>query len=499
MTIARVSQLPTEALTAALVTPVREEQQVVESLTTLASPVREAQQVVEATFLPSVKPVRAAQYVVEAIYTDPPPLRLSQVVAEAAWVPSSPVVIAQTVIEAIYRNPAAAIADYLVWPYQPNWVDRYTERMEFKTWQGQSYGGQGQRAALRWVPRVSVEFSVAVAAADAVRLDLLLAAGQSANFWLPRWHLGAPLTAAVSAGASTLMLATDNGEFAVNGYALIRSGSQSYEQVQILAVYSDHLTLAAPTVGAWPAGTRVYPLARARLKDSQQTARWSAEASLATMQFELLGLAAPAAYTPAEALDGEPVWLPGPNAGENQTVIYGRQQERIDYGFTDPHITDAPGRAFIRRSGRYTLTSRAEIAAWRGFLAAGQGRRRRFWRPVYEAGLRLTADALATDLTLSIASVGYAELFAGLLGRLALAIRTTAGVWSFRNIVAIAPAGGGNDTLTLDAMLGSALPMANVAALYFMERVTHDSDVIEISWFTQDAAETVLATVGVDQ
>jgi len=498
MTIARVSQLPAEAAFAPATVPVRADQVAAETVVSVTAPVRINQFIAE-TIETVAAPVRADQFVIEAIYLDPPPVTLSQVVAEAAFAPVAPVRIDQTVVEVLMRDPAAALPDNIVFAVAPNWESGLIERLEFRTWDVRSHGGLGQRAALRWVPRLSVEYALLAKGAEAVLVDLMIAAGQSARYIVPRWQHGQALGATLPAGSSIINIDTADREFVAGGYALIRVSSSSYELVQVLAVFAGYITLAAPTAAEWPASAQVYPAARAILADSQPAGRVTASVLTATLAFQFIDLPAPESWTPAEALGGVPVWTRVPDGSEDREVTYTRQQNRIDYGFVQPHITDAPERAFIRRGDRHVMFSRSDVTRFRGFFAGGQGRRRKFYRPVHELGLVLAADALATDSTLTIDAVGYADYFVGLSGRLALGINSSSGVWTFAAIQSIAAGAPGTDTVTLTAPLGVAMPRSDVARIFFLELVTHDADVLELHWITDRVAESRIATIGVSQ
>lgn len=503
MTIARVSQLPVETVTDApsTGTPIRVNQLAVEAITdspSAGTPIRATQVGVEAVFTPSLIPVRVDQVVVEAIYKDPPPVRLSQLVAEAAFTPSAPVQLDHYVVEAIHRESAAAPTVNLVWSISPNWKDGITERLEFKSWDVRSHSGLGQRAALRWIPRLSVEFDILAHGSDAPLVDLLISAEQSTTVILPRWQYGEALNYTLPAGSLGIVVDTTDREFVAGGYAVIRLNSRSYELVKVLQVFPASITLDVPTASEWPASARLYPAAHARLSASQAVKRVTAGVLTGRMQFELTDVPAPASWTPVEALDGIPVMVRVPDGKNDREVTYTRQQNVIDYGFVEPYVTDAPGRAFIRRNDRHIMFKRAAVREVRGFFAGGQGRRRKFYRPVQELGLTLLADALATDTSLTIEAVGYSDFMGGLNGRLAIGIKDNAGTWVFAKVLTIT-AGAGVDIMQLTAPLGVNMPRSNLARFFFLELVTYDSDVLELHWHTDQVAETSIATIGVNQ
>lgn len=375
-----------------------------------------------------------------------------------------------------------------VFPFRPNWGRALVERLEWLTDITEAKRGQEERIPLRSMPRRAMEYTALLQGGQMQRLDALLWRHQAQQWLLPLWPAVQILPAALEAGAALIPAATAGQEFAPGAYAVLWQDDLRCAAVQIEAVTPAGLELAAPLAQAWPACTRLYPAAVARMPHEVALLRPSAAVAQATLRFELAPVAAPMAES-EPAYRGHPVALRRPNWVSPLAQRMQRKLQRLDYETGAIFQDDLSGHPSTVRTHRVLLRDRADIAAWRAWLHARRGRAGAFWQPQWQQDLTPAAPVSAAASTLTVRALG-AALYALEEGRrdIALLHRPT-GQWRFRRVLGHF---GHDDVevLTLDAPLGiNAQPDDLFVTWLCLSRL--DADAIEIAWHTAAAAVAV--------
>ena len=378
----------------------------------------------------------------------------------------------------------------VVFGIAPDWSDGWLERLMWATDVLTARDGTEQRIRLRSQPRRSLEFSLLAAGDDTALLDVLLSAWQARVYALPVWPDKSRLSSRVNAGSTVIPVATPHLEYAADGLLVIGTDSRNTEAAEILSVASHAVTLKQPLLQTWPAGAFVVPAQTARLRMKQGVARVTESIARSRLVFDLVESSVIAPQETGMSFKSAPVWLQRPNRRRDVETEYQRLAEVLDFETGITAVDDTANRPFICRSFDYLCRNRAEIAAFRGWLAARQGRFAAFWQPAWETSLVPTRKLLAGQTALTVASRGYALYFNGLPERAEAAFLHKTGQWHLRTILGFGPGmSGEEEVMTLDQPFSFDARPEDWAALYFLEKTRLDADQIELNWLTDSVVE----------
>ena len=386
----------------------------------------------------------------------------------------------------------------VVFGLKPNWTDGWLERLMWATDVLTARDGTEQRISLRTKPRRSLEFSILVGSADAALLDVLLSAWQARVYALPIWPDKAVLTAAITAGSTVIPLTTTNLEYEADGLLVIGTDSRNTEAAEVLSVASNAVTLKQPLLQTWPAGAFVTPARTARLRVTQSVSRVTDAIARARLVFDIASTTAIAKQESTTTFNSTPVWIARPNRVRDIDADYQRLAEVLDFETGITAVDDHAARPFVRRSFDYLFKNRAEIAAFRGWLAARLGRLTAFWHPTWEASIVPTKKILSNQTVMTVASRGYALYFNPMPGRTEAAFLHKNGTWHFRTITSFgAGITGDEEVMTINQSFGFDANPEDWIAIYFLEKTRLDADQIEINWQTDSVAEVSLPMLSV--
>jgi len=378
----------------------------------------------------------------------------------------------------------------VVFGLKPNWADGWLERLMWATDVLAARDGTEQRVSLRARPRRSLEFSILVGRDDAALLDVLLSSWQSRVYALPIWPDKGILAATVTAGNTVIPLTTTNLEYEADGLLVIGSDSRNTEAAEVLSVASNAVTLKQPLLQTWPAGAFVTPARTARLRVTQSVSRVTDAIARARLVFDIAGTTAIAKQESTTTFNSTPVWIARPNRVRDVDTDYQRLAEVLDFETGITAVDDHAARPFVRRSFDYLFKNRAEIAVFRGWLAARLGRLTAFWHPTWEASIVPTKKILSNQTVMTVASRGYALYFNPMPGRTEAAFLHKNGSWYFRTITSFgAGTNGDEEVMAINQSFGFDANPEDWVAIYFLEKTRLDADQIEINWQTDSVVE----------
>jgi hypothetical protein len=375
-----------------------------------------------------------------------------------------------------------------VWTIKPNWSEGIVERLSWLTDVIASTFGPEQRRALRLSPRR--EFEMKFNPVDQARsyFDLFLHRLGSQEFMVPLFHDTGRMTAGIAGGAVTIPLDTTYREFVVGGLAVIIGDDPfTFDKVTVSGIADDHLTVTAGGVTqAWPKGSKVYPLRRARLSDESQVSALTSRVGDGTLQFQLNqanDLLDEGAWDTLYA--DYPIILDPPNRRENLDLTFNRNSIVLDndQGLRTLNDDTASGatkaRAFTVQVDQRMMQGRAAHWAFRQMLYRLRGRQGTVWLPTFNRDIQLSQPALATDARLDVKKIGYAYTGGAVDGRQHVLLPGGLGA---KVIGTGAPLSVKEERLTLAAPLGAALPAGTFGS--FMDTCRLAADDIEIKHHT---------------
>ncbi|BCB28159.1 hypothetical protein SKTS_30450 [Sulfurimicrobium lacus] len=386
----------------------------------------------------------------------------------------------------------------VVFGLKPNWADGWLERLMWATDVLTARDGTEQRVSLRAKPRRSLEFSILVGSVDAALLDVLLSAWQSRVYALPIWPDKAVLTAAIAAGSTVIPLTTTNLEYEADGLLVIGSDSRNTEAAEVLSVASNAVTLKQPLLQSWPAGAFVTPARTARLRVTQAVSRVTDAIATARLVFDIAGTTAITKQDSTTTFNSTPVWITRPNRVRDVESDYRRLAEVLDFDTGITAVDDHAARPFVRRSFDYLFKNRTEVAAFKAWLAARQGRLTAFWHPTWEASIVPVKKILSNQTVMTVASRGYALYFNPMPGRTEAAFLYKNGTWYFRTVSSFgAGTIGDEEVMTINQSFGFDANPEDWIAIYFLEKTRLDADQIEINWQTDSVVEASIPMLSV--
>lgn len=364
------------------------------------------------------------------------------------------------------------------WTVPPDWSSAVRETLGWRTEVLRAQAtAVTQHRSLRATPARS--FS-ALFTADGMAWRLaeqLLRARGGREFLLPVWPDVQQLQSAHAAGSAAIACAPVLRDFTVGGKALLLADVNTWEVVDVASVHMTSITLASATAIDWPAGTRLYPLRRARVADGQSETVLNDRLGQRTLRFDLV--------EPCDWLDawpgattylGHPVLDWRPAAGDDDGATYERGLVQVNNQVGDPSIADLAGVSLGSVSREWLLAGAAEHGAFRSLLYALRGAAVPVWLPSGKADFEPLATIGAAATTVSVEWSGYAALSALQPGRRDLRIELVDGTAFHRRITAAVEAGGG-ESLTIGSALGVSVASEQVRAMQLMALAVGPDDV----------------------
>ena len=387
-------------------------------------------------------------------------------------------------------------ADARVWPIPPDWNEAVSETLAWGTNVAVSSGtASSEHVGYQLGPQRGFGFEVACfRRGDRQTIDMLVA-GHRGVWLLPIWPDVQRLAAALAAGEDAITCRTDGFDFVAGGKALLWAAPTRWEVLEIDAVESGGLTLYPAVAAAWPAGTRLYPLRRARLQDGAEERLMTDRASRRKLAFDI---DEPCDWPALESLPlyfTHPVLEARPDESEAPTASYARLRQGSNYPGALPFTYDLADQALRAQSTAWKLVGRARHTWHRSLLYLLAGRAKPVWLPSFAADLIPAAAVAGGSNALSIEWAGYTQLGKGRHNRRDLRIELVDGTVHYRRVTDAVEAGA-TETLTLSAALDSAaIAQAQIRQVSFMALATLAGDGAEITHVT-DADGTATATLG---
>lgn len=380
----------------------------------------------------------------------------------------------------------------VAWSWRCNWADGVTEREAWFTDIPRSRAGAEQRIARRLTPRRNVEFSF-IAQGDARKLAEQSLFGWAQRVWaLPVWPDVSLLQADAAVAAGVLALDTTHRDFVDGGLLLLRASATQYEVAAIGTISAGSIALAFPLVGAWPSGTRVYPLRNARLVGTDGFANPTADILSGRVAFAIEQACAWPALLPSALYRGTPVYEVAALWSAERALAYGTLLERIDPQLGLPYVVDAAQRTFPRWAHRVRLQGLDARATLRSLGYALRGAQGAIWVPTWQADLALAADSTVGAVTLDVRSAGV-ERFANLQpSRRDLRVQFASGTVSYARVTGITVPSAGVERLALDTGMAEAALVAAPPRISWMLPARMASDTLEYAYSAAQLAWTTL-------
>lgn len=378
----------------------------------------------------------------------------------------------------------------VVFGHPPNWDEPVVETLAWLTDVMLAYGGVEQRVGLRTAPRRSLGYKVSTTTRHQTNLLETMLIGWQSRLWaVPVWTDAQTLAATLAAGSMSIPCTTSSYEFSANGLVLLWAAHDRHEAVEVLSVGGSSLALKSATLATWPAGTKIYPIRLGRMPSHQKLSRETDHHVSGSVEFAFDDNPAITAVDTGDTYDGYRVYSSRTNWAEPTEVDLVRQLEELDYQTVRAWVDDTSGLAAILKSWHWLLPSRAEIVAFRSWLAARSGRLVPFWSISQAVDMEVVAPVGASDTAIHIRNIGYQRFLNGRSDRRHIAIRTVSGATYYKRITTSVEVSASEEELAIDSAIGVLLNVSDIDSVRFMHLTRLESDTVEIDWHSDIIAE----------
>lgn len=352
-----------------------------------------------------------------------------------------------------------------------------------------------QRRKLRRAPRHRLRSAFLVEGRRRQQLELKLARHAGGEWELPLKMFEQTL-GAVSAAATTITCTTVDRGFVAGGRAVLGdSDSDAREIVTIDTVESNHLALADPTVAAWPAGTMLSPLRRARFVEPPALPRFTGAALKSEVEFELVEPLDWRAYTWPTTYRGLPVFELPANWSQDPAVGLPRGLLVTDVQTGVQDVVDMPGEPLGTLEIGVTVVGTEDIGDLYAMLYALAGKRSSIWVHSHACDLTPVASAASASTTLDVQAIGLADDDLPTTRR-DLRIACADGSVALRRITGVTVPGAGVERLQLDGAVGGDIAPGDGAAISWLWLARQAADVDTLSYWRGDVVDVPFAFEG---
>jgi hypothetical protein len=355
-----------------------------------------------------------------------------------------------------------------------------------------------QRRKLRLAPRHRIRSTFVVSGQRRQQLEMKLARHAGEEWELPLVMFGQALAAPLASAATSIPADTVDRGFVAGGRALLgEPDSDVRELVNIASVSAGTLTLTGTTASAWPAGTMLYPLRRARLVAPPELPRFTGTDIYGEVEFELTEPLDWRTHTWADTYRAAPVLPFEVDWSQDPLLSLPRRLLPVDVQTGVQSFYDLPDVPLGSLQVAYTAVGRDGIGDLYAILYALAGRLRSVWVSSLARDLEPVASASSGSTTLDVEAFGLddADLPAT---RRDIRIQFASGAVAYRRITNVTTPSAGVERITLDSALGTAIAPGDGTVISWLWLARQAADVNALGYWTGDVIETTLAFEGIN-
>ncbi len=357
------------------------------------------------------------------------------------------------------------------------------EVLEFLTDVFKSANGTEQRVRVRNYPRQVVDYSYKLDDDEERRkAEVFLYKWQPQTFGVPIWFECKRLTAAVSAGATSLYFNTAYADFRADGLLIVWQDYQTYDSLQVDTVYSDHVTLTSAVSRDYPAGTRVMPVRAGITKQEIAGDKYPVNLSTFTIKFHItdneVDIGSTAAFNThnGKVMFNDYNWISrGTLTDTLKNVVH-----HLDNLVGSPiQFSNWTNSQFISSKGFFCKNPQ-KTWEMRQVLHALAGAQKSFYLPTFYHDLVVKNTLAVGSTEMDIEHVRYSDFIAGNEPNKSLYIVLTNGTILTRQVVSAIEVDSTTERLTVDSAWGSTILANEVAMVSFLRLCRFADDKFEI-------------------
>lgn len=378
----------------------------------------------------------------------------------------------------------------VVFPFRPNWADRFSETLSWTTTVTTAWSGKEQRMSIARYPRRRIDYSFQAVGEGARLLDALLFGWMGRYYSMPLWHEESRLVVPAPATTTALVVDTTRMSLAVGSTVVLYRDEFHYEVGEVLSFGPQLIQLKGLLNEAWPAGTKVIPSLSGMPSAGLQTTRVLPAVNASGVSFlidpssPLLRL--PDAPAPLQYL-GTELYMEETDWAKNLDVPYSSNRREIDNQIGPILVTRRGSYPAVGRSFRWTCRDREYADNLRAFFARRRGRFSPVWMPsgTEDFILAQPVDPVSPSIVVNKSQFG-SLIWPSKLKR-DIVIRLRSGAYFTRRIIDVAE-GENVSILTLDQGFGQAFAPSDVRRISFLGFYRLANDSITFNWQTNYVA-----------
>lgn len=400
----------------------------------------------------------------------------------------------------------------LVMPFQHNWTDKITERLEWYNGASRSLNGVEQVLVLRDKPRRTLDYNFLLASTqtNAYRLRALfrglLFGWQNRVYLVPIWTDATRLTSNAAAGQDVINVSTTAFDYDVGAYIMLWQDEEHYEVVEIAAVSSGSVQVTVNLLHDWPAKrTVVMPARLGYVSQNLNGNRHTPDIESVPVSFELLPqhvsvnrliAATPVTYRSLPVLMQTNDYAPAHSFGISSDSTRTDNNTGI---FTLERSSKTPD---SDSTYAFLFANHLQIANYYSWLDDRKGRAGVFWQPTWAHDMVVLSDIGSSATALVIDSIGYSSLYyvdgAPAFNRRDIMIRLKNGTYYFRRITGVTLDTVTNqETVGISSALGTAVSVSSIDRVCFLVPSALKGDAVEITWESGNVSQSMIGIADV--
>lgn len=371
------------------------------------------------------------------------------------------------------------------------------ETLEFLTDIIRSVNGKEQRIKVRKNPRQTFDYNFRIPEGEERRkLEIFLTKWHPQVFGIPVWTEAKRLSSAATAGDLTINVNTDYADFRTAGLAIVWSGYDTFDALEIQSMTSSTITFSSPITRDYPAKTKVMPLRLAITKQDISGDKAPVNMSFISIRFFVneneSSIADDSAFGShnGKVMFNDYNWIPR----ETNTDTLKRILSTLDNQTGDIiQFSDWDHSHFISSKGFFCRNPQAtwEMRQVLHFLG---GRWKSFYLPTFYYDLIVNTDLASGSSIMDIDYVGYTDFINGNEPNKSLYVVLNDGTIYTRQVESSSIVSETTERLVLDEVWPANIPYTDIKFVSFLRLGRFANDQFEINHNNSGQA-TLKATV----
>ena len=388
----------------------------------------------------------------------------------------------------------------------PNWLPGMVETLSFLTEiVNVSRNGKEQRRALRYEPRRTLEYSLALWGANRNKVEAQLYKWRRRTTVVVLDPYRAKVVTGIAPGTLTVVVEGGVPRWAAAGvmvrvsHPLLPAGITS----TIASKTNNTLTFTTGASVGWPSGTRLTWAMTARLEDKTKLSHLTDDATTVRMKYNSVPGVDPA-YTPSVNLNffnGREIFLKKPNWKDSVAEEFQHYLSIVDFQRGKMEFYEHIDFAQAIRTVGFSGIREVDILEVSDFFRRQLGRLREFYYPTWQSDISVKFRILAGNSHLRVDGTDLALSYANQTTHKAVLIQLNNGTYipmTINSIYTVNDDRGEDTIVSFTTPFTQGIELANVKLVSWLMRCRLASDNLEIKWLSDNKATTQLSFLSLE-